>query len=385
MPPKPPAITAEEHRRRLNNLQRRMAEQSVDALLLPGGASLRYFTGVRWGLSERLVGAVIGREGGPVFVAPAFEEPKLRQLMRVGDEVRVWQEDESPYWLVAQLLSEWSASRLALDEPTPWAFVAGLRDAAPKVELVESISTVCACRSVKSPAEIAIIRWAMGLTLEVHRRVHAMLRPGMTNTEIAVAIDRMHRDGFGEGGADGGSTFCIVAFGDQTAFPHGPDGEQTLREGDTVLVDTGCTVHGYHSDLTRTYVFGDPTPRQRELWAVEREAQQAAFDAARPGAPCSAVDAAARAVIERHGFGPDYQTPGLPHRTGHGLGLEIHERPFLVRGNDAPLQPGAVASIEPMLCVYGEMGVRLEDHFVVTDDGAEWLTEPSASIDKPFG
>ncbi|WP_419184586.1 M24 family metallopeptidase [Botrimarina mediterranea] len=381
MPPQPPAITAEDHRQRIDCLQRRMAEQNVDAVLLPGGASLRYFTGVGWGISERLLGAMIGREGDPVYVAPAFEEPKVRQLLRVGDAVRVWQEEESPYRLVAQLLSEWRAEKLAFDEATPWAFVAGIRSEAPSIELVDPVGTVAACRAVKSPAEIAIIRWAMGLTLDVHRRVHEMLRPGMTNTEIAAAADRMHR----EGGADGGNTFSIVAFADQTAYPHGPEGEQTLRDGDTVLVDIGCAVHGYQSDLTRTYVFGEPTERQRQLWAVEHEAQQAAFDAAKPGAPCSAVDEAARAVIAKHGFGPDYKTPGLPHRTGHGLGLECHERPYLVRGNDTPLTPGNIASIEPTLCVYGEMGVRLEDHFLVTESGAEWLTKPSESIDKPFG
>jgi Xaa-Pro dipeptidase len=379
--PKPPAITADEHCLRIANLQGRMAEQGVDAVLLPGGASLRYFTGVRWGISERLLCAVIGRDGDPVYLAPAFEEPKVRKLLQVGEEVRVWQEDESPYRLVAQFLGEQRAEKLALDEPTPWAFVAGIRAAAPSIDLVEPVSTVAACRAQKSATEIAIIRWAMALTLDVHRRVYEMLRPGITNTEITAAADQMHR----EGGADGGNTFAIVAFGDQTAYPHGPEGEQTLCEGDTVLVDIGCAVHGYQSDLTRTYVFGESTDRQRQLWAIEREAQQAAFDAAKPGAPCSAVDEAARSVIARHGFGPDYQTPGLPHRTGHGLGLECHERPYMVRGNDTPLAPGNIASIEPTLCVYGEMGIRLEDHFLVTESGAEWLTKPSESIDKPFG
>ncbi|QDT69829.1 putative peptidase [Planctomycetes bacterium MalM25] len=380
MTPKPPPITVEERRERIARAQRLMVEEGLDAILLPAGTSLRYFTGVRWGLSERLLAAVLPREGEPVYLAPAFEEPKLRGLLSIGDEVRLWQEDESAYTLAAGLLSEWNAARVGLDEATPYAFVCDLATAAPAIEWTDAAPVVSGCRQRKSPAEVALIRWAMELTLGVHRRVHATLSAGMTNTEIVQAIDRLHR----EGGADGGSTFAIVAFGDQTAYPHGPDGEQRLAEGETVLVDTGCTVEGYHSDLTRTYVYGKPTARQRELWEIEQAAQRAAFEAVRPGVACGAIDDAARAVLERHGLGPGYQTPGCPHRTGHGLGMDIHERPFLVRGNATPLGPGVVASLEPMIVAYGEMGIRLEDHFVVTEDGAQWLTEPSPSLDEPF-
>jgi Xaa-Pro dipeptidase len=358
-----------------------MATEKVGAVLLPAGASLRYFTGVKLGLSERLLGAVVPAEGEPVFVSPAFEEPKLRKQLADAAEVRVWEEDHSPWQVVVDLLAERGVTRCAMDDATPYLFVRQLAAAGPGVEWEGAAVMVQPLRATKSAAEVALVRWAMGLTLDVHRRVREMLAPGITNTEVVQAIDRMHR----EGGADGGSTFAIVAFGVETAYPHGPEGVQTLAEGQTVLVDTGTTVEGYHSDLTRTYVFGEPTPRQRSLWAIEREAQQAAFEAVWPGQPCGAVDRAARAVIERQGFGPLYQTPGLPHRTGHGLGLEIHEPPFLVRGSGTPLVPGMIASIEPMLCVYGEMGIRLEDHFVVTQKGAEWLTTPSASIDAPFG
>ncbi|MEM6329311.1 MAG: Xaa-Pro peptidase family protein, partial [Planctomycetota bacterium] len=268
-----------------------------------------------------------------------------------------------------------------VEASTPFFMAEGLRAAAAGWRLVDAGPVVSACRMHKSPAEVAIIRHAMGATLDIHRRVHGLLHEGITNTEIAEWIDRKHR----AAGSDNGSTFAIVAFGESTAFPHGPKGEQRLRGGDTVLVDTGCTFAGYHSDLTRTYVYGEPSPRQRELWAIEHEAQAAALGAAQPGAPCEAVDAAARRVIERHGLGPGYQTPGLPHRTGHGLGMDIHEAPYLVRGNRTPLAPGMVASIEPMICVYGEMGVRLEDHFVMTAGGPEWLTRPAPSIDHPFG
>lgn len=378
---RPPAITDRERRDRLDQAQILMSAEGLDAILLPAGTSLRYFTGVEWGLSERLLGAVVPRSGQPVFVAPAFEEQKLRQLLGEGAEVRLWEEHESPYEVVADLLGAWHAKRAGLEESMPYGFVRGLATAAPKVEWADATPVVSGCRVIKGPAEIALVRYAMELTLGIHRRVHATLRAGVTNTEIASTIDRLHR----EAGADNGSTFSIVAFGEDSAYPHGPEGEQVLSEGDTVLVDTGCVVEGYHSDLTRTYVFGEPTARQRELWAIEREAQQAAFDAARPGVPCGAIDDAARAVFQRHGLGPGYQTPGCPHRTGHGLGMDIHERPYLFGGNATPLEAGMIASIEPTLVAYGEMGIRLEDHFVVTDEGAEWLTEPSESIDRPFG
>lgn len=378
---RPPAITDLERRDRIDQAQILMSAEGLDAMILPAGTSLRYFTGVSWGLSERLLGAVVPQAGQPVFVAPAFEEQKLQQLLLKGAEVRLWEEHESPYEVVAGLLGEWRAKRVGLEESMPYGFARGLAAAAPKVEWTDAAPVVSGCRVIKGPTEIALVRYAMELTLGIHRRVHATLRAGITNTEIARTIDRLHR----EAGADNGSTFSIVAFGEDSAYPHGPEGEQVLRERDNVLVDTGCTVEGYHSDLTRTYVFGEPNPRQRELWAIEHEAQQAAFDAARPGVPCGAIDDAARAVLKSHGLGPDYQTPGCPHRTGHGLGMDIHERPYLVRGNETMLERGMIVSLEPMIVAYGEMGVRLEDHFVVTDDGAEWLTEPSESIDRPFG
>ena len=359
-----------------------MAEHGFDALLLPAGTSLRYFTGLVWGLSERLLAAVVPREGKPVYIVPAFEEEKVRELLVVGGELRTWDEDESPYDLVAGLINEWRTGGgvLGVEASTPFFMAEGLRDAAPSWRLVDAAPVVSGCRMHKSNAEIAIIRHAMGVTLDIHRRVRDLLHEGITNTEVVRWIDAQHH----AAGSDSGSTFAIVAFGESTAFPHGPKGEQDLVRGDTVLVDTGCTFSGYHSDLTRTYVYGEPSARQREVWAIEHEAQAAAFDAAQLVAPCEAVDAAARLVIERHGFGPGYQTPGLPHRTGHGLGMDIHEAPYLVRGNKLPLAPGMVASIEPMICVYGELGVRLEDHFVMTESGPEWLTEPSPSIDTPF-
>ncbi|MEN1679040.1 MAG: Xaa-Pro peptidase family protein [Planctomycetota bacterium] len=379
----PPAIGGPEHRARLAKAQSLMAEHGVHAVVLTAGTSLRYFTGLVWGLSERLLAAVVPREGDPVYVVPAFEEPKVRELLVVEGEVRGWEEHESPFALVARQLVDAprGGGRLAIEATAPLFMAEGLRDAASGWEVTSAAPIVDACRMHKSPAEIAIIRYAMGVTLDIHQRVRDELYPGISNVEVVERIDRLHR----QAGSDSGSTFAIVAFGESTAFPHGPKGEQRLQAGETVLVDTGCTFHGYHSDLTRTYVFGEPTPRQREFWDIERDAQLAAFNAARLGAPCEAVDAAARAVLQKRGLGPGYQTPGLPHRTGHGLGLDIHEPPYLVKGNTTPLAEGMVASIEPMIVSYGEMGVRLEDHFVMTDAGPRWVTEPSPSLGSPFG
>jgi Xaa-Pro dipeptidase len=378
------AIEPSEFAQRRERAQRIMDEAGLDAVILTAaGASLRYFTGCAWGMYERFTGAILPRKGEPVFIVPGFEEPRLRLTAPNGASFRAWQEDESPYGLCGTTLRDLGAAtgRVALDESTPYFIADGLAKAAPQLRLESAAPVVARCRAQKSTAEIDLIQHAMNVTLEIHRIVHACLREGTTTKEIVEFMHAAHI----AAGSDSGSTFAIVAFAEQTAYPHGPEAPQTLREGDLVLVDTGCTFHGYHSDLTRTYVFGQPTPRQREVWETEREAQQAAFAALRRGGPSHAPDDAARRVLESRGYGPDYKTPGLPHRAGHGIGLEIHERPYLVRGNTSPLLPGMCASIEPMLCLYGEMGVRLEDHFYMTESGPQWFTRPSTNLDEPFG
>ncbi len=377
-------IAAAEFAARRAAAQKLMAEHRLDAILLTAaGASLRYFTGCNWGMLERMTGALLPKNGEPVFIAPAFEEPRLRLTAPAGAKFCAWDEDESPYALMAGMLRELglATGRIGIDEATPFFIADGLAKAAPQATFETAASVVGQLRSCKSPAEIDLIRHAMGVTLDVHRLVYESLREGTTTGQIVEFMHAAHL----AAGSDTGSTFAIVAFGEETAYPHGPEEPQTLRAGDLVLVDTGCTFHGYHADLTRTYVFGQPTPRQREIWETERDAQQAAFAVIRRGGPCHAADDAARRVLESRGYGPDYQTPGLPHRCGHGIGLEIHERPYLVRGNDTPFAAGMCASIEPMLCLYGEMGVRLEDHFYITDAGPEWFTPPSTDLDRPFG
>ena len=234
-------------------------------------------------------------------------------------------------------------------------------------------------RSRKSPAEIALMTHAMTVTIEVHRRTHAQLRAGQRASEVVRFIDEQHRALIGAG-----NTFCIVSFGEDTSLPHGGETDRLLAPGDVVLIDTGAPIDGYTSDITRTYVFGEASREFRAIWELERAAQAAAFAAARIGASCESVDAAARAVVERDGYGPDYRLPGVPHRTGHGIGLDIHEGPYLVRGDTTPLDVGMCFSNEPMMVVPGQFGVRLEDHFHMTADGPVWFTRPQASLDDPF-
>jgi Xaa-Pro dipeptidase len=315
------------------------------------------------------------------MICPAFEMGSMQASLLVEAEVRTWEEDEDPCALAARAVGELGGGALALDPELPFTAFDGLRRADPGLQLLSGQAIIDGCRMIKSPAELALLAEAKAITLEVHRRAARMLAPGMTASAVRRFIDDAHR----RLGADGGSTFCAVQFGEATQYPHGIPGDQTLSVGDVVLIDTGCQVQGYNSDITRTYVFGEPQAELRRVWAIEREAQQAAFDAVLPGEPCESVDAAARRVLEANGFGPGYRLPGLPHRTGHGVGLSVHEAAYLVRGDRTPLQPGMCFSNEPMIVIPGAYGIRLEDHFHVTEDGAAWFTQPSPSIDAPFG
>jgi Xaa-Pro dipeptidase len=372
-----PPITADERNARIEQARRLMHEHGADWLLIGAGASLRYFAGVTWGASERLVALLLPRGGKPIVIAPVFEQGSLEAELGIEAELRLWEEHESPSALVASAVG---SGRLAVDPEMAFVKVQRIREAAPSATLNDGSAIIDGCRAIKSPAELALMYQAKRMTLEVQRRAALILREGMSASEVHRFIDDAHR---ALGAA--GSTFCIVQFGRSTAFPHGLPGDDVLREGDVVLVDTGCAVHGYNSDITRTYVFGTPSDEQRRVWNVEKEAQQAAFDAVRPGVPCEEIDLAARRVLERHGFGPGYRLPGLPHRTGHGIGLSIHEAPYLVRGDGTPLRPGMCFSNEPMIVVPERFGIRLEDHFHVTEDGAAWFTEPMPSLDEPFG
>lgn len=375
-----PALSAEEFARRIARARQLMAQTKAEALLVDAGPSLRYFTGLSWGASERLVAMLLLPEGEPILVAPRFELGSLEAELQVPAQIHGWEEHENPHLILASLLESARVRHLAIDPALPFVMIERLRRAAPAVALSEASAIIDGCRSIKSPAELAIMQQAKNMTLEVQQRAARILRPGITAGEVTRFIEDAHR---ALGAA--GNSFCIVEFGEGTSYPHGLPGERRLGMDEMVLIDTGCRVQGYSSDITRSYVFGTPTARQRSIWDLEHEAQEAAFIAVRPGVPCEEIDAAARRVLERAGLGPDYALPGLPHRTGHGIGLSIHEGPYLVRGDTTPLAPGMCFSNEPMIVLPGAFGVRLEDHFHVTETGAAWFTQPSPAIDAPFG
>ena len=374
-------ITTEELAGRVGKAQALLRQQGIEALYLDTSTSLRYFTGVALNLTERLHGAVIPAEGEIAYLSPAFEEPKTRALLRFGGDIRVWEEHEDPTALVIETVRSkgYESGSIAIDPATPFYTVDGMRRAGNSFGFVNAASVTAACRQVKSHAEIALMQVAMDITLEVQKAAARCLAPGMTTPEVQAFLDAAHR----KLGAVPASR--AVQFGEATAYPHGVPYPQTLADGDMVMIDTGAFVEGYRSDITRTYVFGEPTARQREIWELEQRAQLAAFDAAVLGAPCENVDAAARRVIEAAGFGPGYAVPGLPHRTGHGIGMDVHEEAFMVRGNKTPLAVGMCFSDEPMMCIYGEFGVRLEDAIYMTETGARWFTQPCRSVDDPFG
>lgn len=372
-------IGLSEFQARIAKAQTLMTEQELAGLYLHAGTSLYYFTGMRWKSSERMVGAVLRPEGPPVFIAPAFEKGTLEQFMAVRGDIATWEEHESPYGLIADIIG--SNGTIGIDEATPFFVSNGIDRANPGLTLTDGASVTAACRMIKSAAEIALMTQAKAMTLAVHKATASMLREGITTAEVGDFIDAAHR----KVGAPKGSYFKIILFGPDSSYPHGVKTPKALENGDMVLIDTGCQLHDYISDITRSYVFGTPSEKQRAVWDAEKAAQAAAFEAAQIGTRCGDVDLAARAELEARGFGPGYATPGLPHRTGHGIGLDIHEWPYLNWGDDTFLAKGMCFSNEPMLCLYGEFGLRLEDHFYMGDNGPVWFTEPSKSLDDPFG
>ncbi len=371
-------ITREERMDRIARALQLLEVQGADALLVNAGASLRYFAGIPWGQSERLVAMLLVPGRKPQIICPNFEIGSLLADTAIAVDILPWQEDEDPVALTIGALHAAGARHLAVDPELPFHFGERLR-AEGTLILQDATHIVKQCRMVKSAAELALMQQAKSMTLEVHKAAARILHPGIRQSEVIRFIDEAHRR---IGAA--GSSFCIVQFGEATAYPHGLPGDRSLEEGQLVLIDTGCTVEGYHSDITRTYAFGAVSQQIRDVWLLEQEAQAAAFAAVRPGEPCENVDAAARRVLERAGMGPGYALPGLPHRTGHGIGLSIHEPAYLVRGDRTVLQAGMCFSNEPMIVIPGQFGIRLEDHMFVTEQGAQWFTRPQHAIDQPF-
>ena len=375
-------IVPEEFRARLEHAQKLMHDlkPNFDALFLAPGTSLYYFTGIRWGLSERLAALVLPRVGKPVLVCPGFEEGRFREQLRFPIEVRVWQEDESPTKLATSALADQGvrSGRLGVEETAYFTYSDHLRAAAPRFEYVSADPVTIACRGRKSPHELELMRLACEATFEVYKPVFAALREGMSQDDIAHMVEA----GFSKMGLRGGA---LVLLGASAALPHGTKQPQKLKEGDVVLIDGGCGVDGYASDVTRTGIFGKPSDKIAKAYELNRKAQDAALDAARSGRLSGTVDDAARAVIVNGGYGPGYKY--FTHRLGHGIGLDGHEHPYLVKGSTTSLEPGMTFSNEPGIYVPGEFGMRCEDDMVVMPDGPAQLLTPNfaVSLEKPMG
>jgi Xaa-Pro dipeptidase len=364
---------------RLERARRIMAERGLDALFVGGGTNLVYFAGVSWWLSERTFGAVLSRKRSPVWVCPAFERERALELVPAGQEIRVWEENESPYRLVGGIMKDLGAGsgRLGLAPDLRSFETYGLRRDAPGLQLADGAAVTEGCRGIKTDKEIAFLDRANDLTKMAYREAFRQIRVGMTPQELGAAVSEAHR----RLGVNGGGG---PQFGANTAFPHGSRNPRISGENDVVMVDGGCSVKGYHSDVTRTIVVGRATDKQKRVWEIVKRAQTAALRAVRPGVECQEVDRAARRVIEEAGFGPGYKY--FVHRLGHGVGLDGHEYPYLVQGNRLKLEPGMTFSDEPGIYIYGEFGVRIEDCLVVTEDGGRFLGGlESTALDKPFG
>ncbi len=374
-------ITLDERRARIERARALMAASNLDAIMITGGTSLSYFVDMRWGQSERLFAVLVPAKGEPFFVAPAFEEDRAREQIARGPlasaEVLTWQEDESPNKTIATGLRKrgLATGRLGMEETVKYVFSDGLAQAAPALKIVSATSVTAGCRGVKEPHEIELMRLAAKVTLLAYAAAWKALRDGMTQGEFGALIAAAHqRLGFG-GGAG-------VQVGQYTAVPHGSLTPQVIREGSIILIDGGCSVEGYQSDLSRTFILGKPTDKMKQVFDIVHRAQETAVKTARPGLQMQAVDAAARKVITDAGYGPDYKY--FTHRVGHGLGMDGHEWPYLVRGNTALLAPNMTFSDEPGIYIKGEFGLRLEDDMLITEKGAELLTPPSPSLEEPF-
>ena len=378
----PPPISAGERVQRLARAQQMLRAQGLGAVLVESGPSLDYYTGIQWWRSERMTAAVIPADGAPIIVTPFFEQPSIAEMIEVPAEIRTWQEDEEPLKLVADFLRERKATALPIGfEETNRFFIEDrLKHQLPNASIVSANPVVRAQRMIKSPAELALMQAAADITVEALRYAGERTRAGMNSADIDALIAAAHKRLGGE--YDGG----LVLIGEASAYPHGSHKPHHVQRGDIVLLDCGCSVHGYQSDISRTFIFGaDPTAEQRKLWDQVHRGQQIAFAAAKVGAPAGSVDDAVRSAYESWGYGPGYKLPGTPHRTGHGIGMEGHEPVNLVHGEMTPLAPGMCFSDEPGIYIPGKFGVRLEDCFHMTAAGPEFFSRPPPSIDRPFG
>jgi len=380
--PSPPPISQAERLQRIAKARELMQKSGIGAVVVEAGSSLDYLTGVQWFRSERLTAAVIPAHGDPIIVTPFFESPSIRETLAIPAEVRTWNEDEDPLKLVADFLRERGVAGepIGMEETDRFFIVDGLKRDLPGVNIVSANPVVRTLRMIKSPAELALMQAANDLTMKAMRHAGERAKAGMTPDDFGAAIDAATV-------ALGGSPeFSLVLIDEAAALPHGSKKPQLVKRGSTILFDCGCTLHGYQSDISRTFVWGaDPTAEQRKVWNQVHEGQQIAIRAAQVGVPAGAVDDAVRAAYTSWGYGPGYKLPGLSHRTGHGIGMDGHEPVNLVHGEMTPMAPGMCFSDEPGIYIPGRFGVRLEDCWHMTDSGPRFFTEPPPSIDQPFG
>ena len=375
-------ITVEERKQRIAKAQELMAREKMDAIFLEGTASCFYYTGMRWGQSERTFGVVIPAKGTLTYVCPKFEEDRARELIvtAFGDEVRCWEEHESPYEVILGIIKDKGVvhSRIGMEERVRFFIANGVKKLATGFDIVDATPITAGCRMIKTKAEIALMQKASDATIDAYKAAFTTIHAGMSQTELSNNITAA----FKKLGFNGGAS---VQVGKYSALPHGSITPQTIREGDVVMIDGGTSCEGYASDITRTIVVGKASQRQVDVWNLEKKSQDAAFAAMKIGAPCEQVDAAARAVIENGGFSKNYKLPGLPHRTGHVIGLEGHEWTNFVKGNKTPIAVGMCFSNEPTISIPGEFGIRLEDCVYIAEDGAHFFSKQSIAIDQPFG
>ncbi|HKV79102.1 MAG TPA: Xaa-Pro peptidase family protein, partial [Candidatus Sulfotelmatobacter sp.] len=376
-------ITREERRQRHERARKLMAENSLDAIVLMTGTSLQYFSGIHWWGGERMFTLVLPAKGNAFYVCPAFEEGRAREQIKNAPEgehpdVRVWQEDESPYERLAQGLQERgiASGKIGLEETVRFVFADGIAKAASQATILSATPVTAGCRMIKSSHEIALMRLASQVTLSAYEAAYRSVKDGMTQPELEELVQKAHAQLGFTGGAD-------VQVGEFSAFPHGSVTPQVVHEGTIVLMDGGCAVEGYQSDITRTYVLGKASGKMKSVFDIVHRAQSAALAAAKPGAECGSIDTAARKVVTDAGYGPDYKY--FTHRLGHGLGMDGHEWPYLVRGNPVKLQANITTSNEPGIYIRGEFGIRLEDDMHITENGAELFTPQSPSLEDPFG
>ena len=375
-------ITIEERSQRLERARQLMAENALDSIVVMAGTTLRYFTGISWWGGERMFALIFPAKGAAFYVCPAFEEGRAREQLRnapdgANAEIRLWQENESPYELIARCLKDrgMASGKVGIEETVRFVFADGIAKAAPQAVLASATPVTAGCRMIKSAHEIALMRLASQVTLAVYEAVYRSLHEGMTQNDvgnlISAAYDRI--------GFPGDASIMV---GQYSASPHGSRTPQVIREGSIIMIDDGCEVEGYQSDITRTFVLGKASDKMKSVFDIVHRAQSAALAAARPGVECGSIDDAARKVITESGYGPAYKY--FTHRLGHGLGMDGHEWPYLVLGNPTKLQAGMTTSNEPGIYIEGEFGIRLEDDMHITENGAELFTRQSPSLEEPF-